>query len=173
MMGLIILLLFVFVLIVLGINLVIARKFEDIAFKKGYDSSVHSFAMCFWLGIIGCLYVIALPDLNVHLISDSNSRHTIKDSTATSSVAKYAYDAQPNSVDTNADIIDEEKLYNSLVAKAEKFKDTFYDRDYRIRTYESIIKNMEILANKNYKDSAAKIQEYTNHLNLLKAKKIK
>ena len=41
----------------------IAKKFEKIAFQKGYDRSIHSFAMCFWLGMIGYLYVIALPDL--------------------------------------------------------------------------------------------------------------
>ncbi|MBO5907113.1 MAG: hypothetical protein J6V83_01075 [Clostridia bacterium] len=45
------------------INYIVARKFEDIAFSKGYDSSIHSFAMCFWLGIIGYIYVAALPDL--------------------------------------------------------------------------------------------------------------
>ena len=43
----------------------VALKFEKIAFQKGYDSSIHSFAMCFWLGIVGYLYVIALPDLNI------------------------------------------------------------------------------------------------------------
>ena len=41
----------------------IAKKFEKVAFQKGYNSSIHSFAMCFWLGMIGYLYVIALPDL--------------------------------------------------------------------------------------------------------------
>lgn len=43
----------------------IAKKFEEIAFKKGYTRDIHSFALCFWLGIIGYLYVIALPDLNL------------------------------------------------------------------------------------------------------------
>ena len=44
------------------IQAVIASKFEAIAFEKGYDSSIHSRAMCFWFGLIGYLYVIALPD---------------------------------------------------------------------------------------------------------------
>ena len=44
----------------------VAKKFEAIAFLKGYDESIHSFAMCFWLGFIGYLYVIALPDLNAN-----------------------------------------------------------------------------------------------------------
>ena len=42
----------------------IARKFEQIAIAKGYPD-VHAFAMCFWLGIIGHLYVIALPNANL------------------------------------------------------------------------------------------------------------
>ena len=52
-------------LVILAINLIVARKFEDVAFKKGYDEDVHSYAMCFWLGIIGYLYVIALPDKKI------------------------------------------------------------------------------------------------------------
>ena len=48
------------------IQFIVAKKFEKIAFQKGYDVRVHSFAMCFWLGIIGYLYVIALPNLTVY-----------------------------------------------------------------------------------------------------------
>lgn len=55
------LLLLLLIPIMLLIDYVIARKFEKIAFDKGYDESIHSFAMCFLLGIIGYLYVIALP----------------------------------------------------------------------------------------------------------------
>ena len=47
---------------ILLINYVIAEKFESIAEEKGYGEEIHSFAMCFWLGIIGYLYVIALPN---------------------------------------------------------------------------------------------------------------
>ena len=61
------------ILIAFGINFLVASKFEDIAFKKGYDTSIHSFAMCFWLGIVGYLYVIALPNLNNHNNSHSDS----------------------------------------------------------------------------------------------------
>ena len=49
-------------IIYLIINAVIASKFNDIAYMKGYGPEMHCFAMCFWLGILGCLYVIALPD---------------------------------------------------------------------------------------------------------------
>lgn len=61
--GLIVLYL-IFVVIFLVIQYIVAKKFEAIAFQKGYDESVHSCAMCFWLGIVGYLYVVALPNLN-------------------------------------------------------------------------------------------------------------
>lgn len=50
---------------VIILNYFIAKKFEAIAFQKGYDVSIHSFAMCFWLGLVGYLYVIALPNLKM------------------------------------------------------------------------------------------------------------
>ena len=46
------------------LNYLVAKKFEQIAFMKGYGRESHPFVMCFWLGIVGYLYVIALPDLN-------------------------------------------------------------------------------------------------------------
>lgn len=59
------------ILIYLGIiialiylNYKIAKKFEQIAFAKGQTKAVHAFEMCFWLGIVGYLYVIALPNAN-------------------------------------------------------------------------------------------------------------
>lgn len=74
---------------------------------------------------------------------------------------------------TTVEVSARKKKYDSLVAKAERFKDTFFERDYRIRTYESIVKDMEILANENFEDSAIKLKEYTTHLEMLKSKIIK
>ena len=45
------------------INCIVSKKFEKIAFQKGHTTAVHAFAMCFWLGAVGYLYVLALPDL--------------------------------------------------------------------------------------------------------------
>lgn len=60
-------------LLLLFINYLVARKFEKIAFQKGYDTTIHSLAMCFWLGIVGYLYVIALPELKIHdNVNDNN-----------------------------------------------------------------------------------------------------
>ena len=50
------------IVVLVVINIFVAQKFEDVAKLKGYDNEIHSYAMCFWLGIIGYLYVIALPD---------------------------------------------------------------------------------------------------------------
>lgn len=57
--------------ILLTIQYIVAKKFEEIAFQKGYDESIHSCAMCFWLGIVGYIYVVALPNLNNSLNGDS------------------------------------------------------------------------------------------------------
>ncbi len=47
---------------VLTVRYIVAKKFEEIAKQKGYGKEAHAFAMCFWLGVFGALYVIALPD---------------------------------------------------------------------------------------------------------------
>lgn len=45
------------------INIVAAKQFESVAEMKGHRAEdVHAFAMCFWLGLIGWIYVAALPD---------------------------------------------------------------------------------------------------------------
>ena len=45
------------------IQIVVAKQFEKVAEMKGHDAEdVHAFAMCFWLGLIGWIYVAALPD---------------------------------------------------------------------------------------------------------------
>ena len=45
------------------INYIVAQKYRKIAIDKGYDADkLHVSAMFFWLGIVGYLYVIALPN---------------------------------------------------------------------------------------------------------------
>ena len=44
-------------------NLITAKTMQKIARQKGYGEEFNCFSMCFWLGIVGCLYVISLPDL--------------------------------------------------------------------------------------------------------------
>ena len=68
----IILIYLIVIAIILSIQYVVAKKFEAIAFQKGYDESIHSCAMCFWLGIVGYLYVIALPNLNISSINNNS-----------------------------------------------------------------------------------------------------
>lgn len=61
--------------VALIINFVIAKKFEEIAFDKGYTEEKHTFALCFWLGIIGYIYVAALPDIRAtKSIAEQNRR---------------------------------------------------------------------------------------------------
>lgn len=53
------------VVLALWIQSIIATKFEEIAIQKGYDKTRSVFIMCFLLGLVGYLYVIALPDLTI------------------------------------------------------------------------------------------------------------
>ena len=161
-----ILLLFIPIAVALFINDVVAKKFEEIAFQKGYDNSVHSFAMCFWLGIVGYLYVIALPNLkNSYNLNDTNVNENVNNTSS---------NEQDNDIGLNLSKQKSPKeKYDKLVEKAERFKDTFFDRDYRIRTYESIVRDMETFASENFEDSAEKLKEYSYHLELLKTKRIK
>jgi len=58
--------LFVAALIILLIQSILAKKFENIAFQKGYaKKEPYLFAMCFLLGLVGYIYVLALPDLTL------------------------------------------------------------------------------------------------------------
>ena len=59
------------------INAIVAKKFEQVAIWKGYPD-VHAFAMCFFLGIIGCLYVIALPNITYDRVSLNQNKTIIK-----------------------------------------------------------------------------------------------
>ena len=45
------------------INGIVASFMRNVAYAKGYDDNAHAFAMSFWLGVAGWLYVVALPDL--------------------------------------------------------------------------------------------------------------
>ena len=144
------LLIFLPLIIYLIVSYIVASKFETIAIQKGYDSSIHSFAMCFWLGIIGYLYVIALPDLHARQTGNNQNIDNSKEEQKS-----------------------QEEIYDSLVKLAEKYKDPFYGREARIYTYKSVIKDMEVLANENYGDSASKLQEYKSYLDLLISNEIK
>lgn len=44
------------------IGLIIGKIMETAAALKGYGSESHAFVICFFLGVIGCIYVAALPD---------------------------------------------------------------------------------------------------------------
>ena len=63
---------FCFVVVVFS-RLIAARKFEGIAFDKGYDENASAFAMCFWLGIVGYIYVFAMPKLTEDQIQEKRT----------------------------------------------------------------------------------------------------
>lgn len=49
------------ILVVIAIHFFVAYLMDTAAREKGYDNC-HAFAISFWLGIPGCLYIVALPD---------------------------------------------------------------------------------------------------------------
>lgn len=51
------------VLVYLVINVIVASYMKNVAYAKGYDDNAHAFAISFFLGIAGWIYVVALPDL--------------------------------------------------------------------------------------------------------------
>ena len=53
---------FLIALIALSINLLFAALMNSVAVNKGYENS-HAFALVFFFGVFGMLYVIALPDM--------------------------------------------------------------------------------------------------------------
>ncbi len=57
------LLVFVVVIGSILINFLIANEFDSIAKQKGHFNQKY-FWYCFFLGIIGCLMVIALPNIS-------------------------------------------------------------------------------------------------------------
>lgn len=63
-MGFLVFLYIVIIAAMLYVGYIVAKQFEKIANQKGYGEEKHTLAMCFWLGIVGYLYVIALPDMN-------------------------------------------------------------------------------------------------------------
>lgn len=58
---------FVIIVYMAIIGLIVARGFlakqmANVAAMKGYGKEIHAWAWCFWLGIIGYIYVLSLPD---------------------------------------------------------------------------------------------------------------
>ena len=52
------------IIISLLIDITLAIKMCKVAKLKGYNtSSYHIFGICFWFGLFGYIYVLALPDL--------------------------------------------------------------------------------------------------------------
>ena len=66
-----ILLYIIAVVIAIVIQYFIAVQFESVAADKGYRDSKY-FHFCFWLGIVGYLLVIALPDRNNSIAVHTN-----------------------------------------------------------------------------------------------------
>ncbi len=75
---------FLILILLLGyiiLGWLISGRFESIANEKGHYGY---FWWCFWLGIIGCLMVVALPDRNEKCNVENTNNTNCKKSTNTS-----------------------------------------------------------------------------------------
>ncbi|MBQ8247524.1 MAG: hypothetical protein IJZ42_10360 [Lachnospiraceae bacterium] len=61
-------------IVYLIIDGIIAYYMKQVAYAKGYDDNAHAWAISFWLGLPGWIYVVALPDL----IQRKNQEELIK-----------------------------------------------------------------------------------------------
>ena len=55
----------VLVLVIIGLLVVngfLAKQMENVAAMKGYGQEIHAWAWCFWLGVMGYIYILSLPD---------------------------------------------------------------------------------------------------------------
>ena len=65
---------FLLLIIYIVIAAVVSTWFTEIAKLKGYDvKEKHIWARCFWLGFIGWLYAIGLPDKNTKCSSEDKN----------------------------------------------------------------------------------------------------
>lgn len=56
------------------VNGILASQMANVAAMKGYGKEIHAWAWCFWLGIIGYIYVLSLPDK----VTQSQNQQIIK-----------------------------------------------------------------------------------------------
>lgn len=61
----------IIILPIILLKLLIAKMMANVAASKGYGKEAHAFAMCFWLGVCGYIYVTALPD---KILQEQNRR---------------------------------------------------------------------------------------------------
>lgn len=55
----------VLVLVIIGLFVVngfLAKQMANVAAMKGYGQELHAWAWCFWLGVMGYIYILSLPD---------------------------------------------------------------------------------------------------------------
>ena len=65
--------------VILCVSYKVAKLFEKIAFDKGYNKDAHAFAMCFWLGFVGYIYVAAMPKLTSETLKKNAEQHSPTD----------------------------------------------------------------------------------------------
>ncbi|MCI6021999.1 MAG: hypothetical protein MRZ64_09960 [[Bacteroides] pectinophilus] len=90
-----------FIIVCVVIAVVKAYLMDDAAIRKGYEGQVHAWAISFWLGIFGDIYILALPDLferrNQEKLLNAIEKNRPAINSAINSTSNYtAYDSGTN-----------------------------------------------------------------------------
>ncbi len=115
---------FVFLGIVIGIAIafVVASEFASIANEKGYDGTKY-FWYTLFLGIIGALMVIALPDRNSKLNIVHTSKH-IEDEKYVNDISGVVNNVLPNTKAKSENVANDLESDSSSIDKNTTFKTT-------------------------------------------------
>ena len=81
--------------LMLWLQFFIAKQFEGVANDKGYFRKRY-FHLCFWLGLVGMLLVIALPDRGKVFASGTQSTAAIRPVANQTAVARSKDDELPD-----------------------------------------------------------------------------
>ena len=100
---------------------IIAKKFEQIAFAKGYGTEIHSYAMCFWLGILGGLYVIALPNATLDNITLKQQKRMLE-LLAKKEIEDDVFSAEDTNEELEIENPNEDILDTEILALADEIK---------------------------------------------------
>jgi hypothetical protein len=128
--------------LLIWVDYIIASKFSELSRDKGYEKTT-AFHMCFWLGIVGYIYVAAMPTLTSKHVSEN----------VNSTAADEDKGVQPDKCD-ELDINDPEKESVYLEAKAKMQRGSGYNC---ARFYKEAIALLETI--RDYKDALKLIDE--------------
>ena len=131
------------------VDYIVASKFSELAYDKGYKNST-AFHMCFWLGIIGYLYVAAMPCLTTKTVA-ANEKGEKGGENEESEITETTCET--------VDVCDPEKEVVYVEAKTKMQRGSGYNC---ARFYKEAIDLLQTIGD--YKDSVELIDKCNEHI---------